>query len=121
MARKKGIAKTSTTVDKVDQYELLVPMLRALLAEMKELSKKKQDGVLNKLKVEMINRVLSQVQDLLTDEPTIAFLDLLDDDNLPTNSDAVLIFSQYESAMKQFYDKYTYYNSASHSHDWSIS
>lgn len=90
----------------VDQFEMLRPMLDKLRNEMRELSKKKQDGVLNQLKVEMINRVLEQVKELLSKEASVQFLDLLDTDNLPTNSDVVLILSQYDAALSAFHAKY---------------
>jgi len=90
----------------VETCNMLSPLLHSLLEEMKELSKKKQDGVLNKLKAVMINKILKQVKDLLAREPTAQFIDLLDEETLPTNSDAVLILSQFKTAMHQFDGKY---------------
>jgi hypothetical protein len=90
----------------VDNYEILHPMLSKMANEVRELSKKKQDGALNELKVKMINRVLAQIKDLLKDESSVQFLDLLDTDNLPTNSDAILIISQYDAALSAFHEKY---------------
>ena len=90
----------------VQKYEMLKPLLDSLHVEMKELSKKKQDGVLNKLKVNIINKILSQIKEMLANEPTSQFIDILDEETLPTNSDVVLILSQFQSAMKHFHDKY---------------
>lgn len=90
----------------VRKYEMLNPLLNSMLGEMKELSKKKQDGFLNKLKVSMINKILTQIKILLSTEPTSEFISLLDEDSLPTNSDVVLILSQYQSAMNQYRGKY---------------
>lgn len=92
------------TDSQVEQFLLLKPMLDSLLNEMRELSKKKQDGALNKLKVKMINRVLSDIKNVVSKEATHEYLDLLDDETLPNNSDAVLILGQYEAAMKLFED-----------------
>ena len=90
-----------------EKYELLYPLLKSILFEVKELSKKKQDEPLNKLKVKMVNKILSQIKtDVLNDDPSREFLDLLDDETLPTNSDAVLIIAQYDAAMVQFHEKY---------------
>jgi len=36
----------------------------------------------------------------------VELLDLLDDDSLPSNSDATLIVAQYIAAMNHFEDKY---------------
>lgn len=93
----------------VEKFTMLSPMLDSVLEEMKEFSKKKQDGVLNPLKVKMINRILEQIKAILSNEPTVEFLDLLDDETLPTNSDVVLILSQYRTVMNQFEDKYHIY------------
>lgn len=92
--------------DNVQKYDMLNPLLNSMYDEMKELSAKKQDLILNKVKVTMINRILRQIKDLLQDQPTSEFIDLLDEDTLPSNSDAVLVLSQYRSAMNQFRNRY---------------
>jgi hypothetical protein len=104
---KKRVTDTNLPTNaKTEQFEMLFPLLVAILHEVKELSKKKQDEHLNKLKVGMINKILSQVKDVLQDDPTAQFLDLLDDVTLPTNSDAVLVIAQYKAAMEQYKEKY---------------
>lgn len=92
--------------DSVEKYNMLNPLLNSMYGEIKELSAKKQDLILNKVKVTMINRILRQIKGLLRDQPTAEFIDLLDEDTLPSNSDAVLVLSQYQSAMKQFLNRY---------------
>lgn len=109
---KKDHSKQYTTEERVNEYEMLFPMLEVVYDEVKELSKKKQDDVLNKLKVKMINRILEQIKELLADEPTLQFIDLLDDETLPSNSDAVLILAQFRAAMEQFKEKYYRYDQA---------
>ncbi len=52
-------------------------------------------------------------------ENTHAFLDVLDVDEMPTNSDVVLVLNQYMNAMKIFYEKYYTYNSKD-GHKWRI-
>ena len=76
------------------------------------MSGKKQSEQLNLNKVKIVNKLLDKVLILLKDEPTIEFLQKLDEDDLPTNSDAVLILSQSLSAMDQFRSKYF------HSDEW---
>jgi len=94
------------TKTQAEQFDMLFPMLKAVAEEIRELSKKKQDGVLNQIKVKAINRILAKVKAILNDDPTVEFLDLLDEIELPTNSDAVLMIAQFEAAMKQFKAKY---------------
>jgi hypothetical protein len=95
------------TEKNVEDYLLHKKMLESLASELRELSKKKQDGVLNLTKVKMINRVLRPLHDeIFVRIPASAFLDLLDEDDLPNNSDAVLVISQYEAAIKDFRDIY---------------
>ena len=106
------MAKNNTTEiqlpnsDKIKKFEMLFPMVNSDLNEIRELSKKKQDEPLNKFKVKTINKKLEQVKEILSDEPTAEFLELLDEETLPSNSDAVLMISQFIQAMEQFKTKY---------------
>ena len=95
------------TKSQTEEFDMLLPILDSVYDEIKELSKKKQDGVLNELKVKMINRLLIKVKFILHEEPTIEFLDLIDEVSLPTNSDAVLIIAQFRTAMAHFKEKHT--------------
>jgi len=115
---KKRKTKLLPTQAEVDTYEMLHPMLDKMAMEVRELSKKKQDGTLNELKVRMINRVLTQIKDLLKNESSVQFLDLLDTDILPTNSDAILIISQYAAALSAFHEKYYGYDKSTFSQRW---
>lgn len=90
------------TKEQVSEYKTLRPLIKDVLQEIKELSKKKQDEALNKLKVSSVNRILVRLKELLKNEPLNDFLDLLNEEDLPTNSDAVLIIIQYETALEQF-------------------
>ena len=65
---------------------------------------------MNLKKVKMINRLLGKAKELLKDEPTIEFLDLLNEDELPTNSDAVLIMSQFIAAINKFHSDHYHLN-----------
>lgn len=106
------------TEAQVERFEMLEPMLVSHLNEVREFSKKKQEGVLSKLKVNLINRILSEIKELLKNEPTIEFLDLLDDETLPQNGDAVLILGQFRAAMTLFRSKYYGYDSREGEHRW---
>ena len=83
-----------------------MPLLAAMFKEFQELSKKKPDGALNKRKVEIVNRLLRDIHGILEGESTSAYLDLLDEDDLPQNSDVVLILGQTVVAMGTFREKY---------------
>jgi len=86
--------KDAITQEAVTQYELLCPLLSGIYGELQELSKKKPDTPLNNFKVKSINRVLEPIKELLKEENMYPFLDVLDMDDMPTNSDVVLILSQ---------------------------
>lgn len=90
----------------VQQYEMLEKLLASIYKEFKEFSKKKPDELLNKFKVKNVNRVLEPIKEIMKREPTNVFLDLLDEDSLPSNSDTILIIGQFNAAMKQFRSKY---------------
>lgn len=90
----------------ITDYQLLIKMLQALKSEFDILSSKKADVELNKVKIKMTNRVLEPLKELLKNESSYKFLDLLDEVDLPTNSDVVLIISQYIKAIDEFKDTY---------------
>lgn len=106
MVNKKKTTKNDTeillTEDQVDKYEMIYPLLHSTLYEMKTLSSKKPDGVLNPLKVKNINRLIDTARELLKNEPILEYLEKLDDDTLPQNSDVVLVLSQYIEGLGQF-------------------
>lgn len=92
--------------ENVLQFEMLYPLLEGDISEIRELSKKKQDEPLNKLKVKILNKKLLQVKEILRNEPTFQYLELLDEDTFPSNSDAVLMMTQFQTSMNQYKAKY---------------
>ena len=86
----------------VNQFLMLKELVTGLYEEMKDLTKKSSKETLNEFKIRSLNRVLKPLKELLKDQPTAMFLDLLEDDSLPTNSDVVIVLSQYLSAMKKY-------------------
>lgn len=95
-----------TTQEKVSTYLGSYEVFSGLIKEMRELSKKKSEATLSKGKVKVLNRVLEDLKSFLNDEPEGKYLDLLDDDELPQNSDAVLTMVQYEGALVAFKGRY---------------
>lgn len=95
-----------TTRNAVGVYNASVEIFGGLIAEIRELSKKKPDAILSKGKVKIVNRFLTDLQIVLDAEPEKKFLDLLDDEELPQTSDAVLVMDQYERALGEFPKRY---------------
>lgn len=106
------------TEEQAAAYDRIVPMLEAAHREMAELSKKKQDGIVNALKIKMINRLLTELTKILKDDPSYSFVDMLDEEGLPQNSDVVLVLSQWRSALEQYRSKYFGYDAAEHRQRW---
>jgi hypothetical protein len=97
-----------TTRAKSELWDVVQPLLSAMYEQFQELSKKKPDVAVNKQKIKTANRLLSKCREILADESSLQFLDLLEEDALPQNSDVVLILSQYDAAMTQFYEGHTH-------------
>lgn len=103
-----------TTLAKAESFEVTRPLLQSMYDEFKELSKKKPEAALSKGKVKIVNRLLERVRDVLAGEASMDFLDMLDEDDIPQNSDVVLMLSQYVAAMGAFKEKYYGYNGKVH-------
>jgi len=50
---------------------------------------------------------LIKCKDLLNDEEVIDYLDIIDEDAVPQNSDIILTLSQYNAAMEQYFSLHT--------------
>lgn len=99
-----------------EKHDLLMPLLNGMYLEMQELSKKKPDTALNEYKIKAINRILTPAKELLQYEDTYPFLDILNSDDIPTNSDVILILNQYIRAMNLYKNKYFSFNN----NDWRV-
>jgi hypothetical protein len=104
----------------VDNFETLMPLLSAMFDEFQAASKKKPDAVINTKKVEIVNRLLTDVLLILDGEPMRPYLDTLSKDDLPQNSDVVLVLGQIVTAMKAFRSKYRIYSSVAGQAYWYI-
>lgn len=94
------------TEKQIKEFGLLKEMLQSQRKEFDPLSSKKPNEELNKMKIKMVNRVLEPLKKILEHEDSYQFLDTLTEDDIPTNSDVVLIISQYETGVQRFKDKY---------------
>ena len=110
----------TTTQDKVNTYESTAPFLESLYKEIQILSKKKPDGTLNQHKVKLINRLLSDIKTMLSDEADSKYLDLVNDEDLPQYSDVVIILSQYSAAMDKFNHRYYGWDNINSENRWFI-
>jgi hypothetical protein len=104
----------------VEMYDTFVPLVESMHGDVRELSRKSQTSPLSKSRIEMINRLLGNVKESLKNEPTVAYLPLLDEALLPQNADALLILGQFEAAMKEFKEKYAEYDPFSEQYVWRI-
>jgi len=116
----KEINQKTTTQDKVNVYESTAPFLESLYKEIQILSKKKPEGTLNQHKVKLINRLLSDIKTMLSNEAESKYLDLVNDEDLPQYSDVVIILSQYSAAMDKFRQRYHAWDSMDQESHWFI-
>lgn len=101
-----GKIQVSTTEKAAKSYESTINIFEAMFRELKEIGKKKPDMVVNKFKVDQINRLLKDIKPFLSKEPEGKYLDFLDEEILPQVSDTILVMSQYEGALKAFRERY---------------
>lgn len=84
--------------EEVWEFEKLEQQLHSFLTEMSELSRKKPNDPVNKFKLKFINTALDSLNKLLQDYRPFKDFEQFDVDTLPSNSDVVLILSQYAGA-----------------------
>ena len=94
------------TNNDLDSYNLLKDLLYSQKNEFDLLSKEKTDERLNPMKIKIANRVLMPLKELFKQEDYYEYLDTLVEDDKPTNSDVVLIISQYQTAINSFHESY---------------
>lgn len=97
--------ETAPDQAQINKFNFLSPMLDSALSEMREFAKKKQDGIVSKTKIKILNRLLTDLKDILRYEDSAAYLDMLSEDDLPQNSDAVLVLGQYRAALDSFEER----------------
>jgi hypothetical protein len=84
------------------EFEKLEQQLHSFLDEMSELSRKKPNDAVNKFKLKFVNTTLDKLNRLLADYRPFEDFQQFDVDALPSNSDVVLILSQYAGATQRF-------------------
>lgn len=88
--------------DNISLFEKLLTQLEGLYNEVALLSKKKPDDAINLFKLKFINKVLLEVNVLLGEKyKPFQDFELFEEDTIPTNSDVVMILSQYLNCMEE--------------------
>ena len=108
-----------TTEAIVRDYQATEPIFASLLAEVRELSKKKPEATMSPGKVRIINRVLADLLVFLIGQPEGKYLEKLDDQALPQVSDALLVMVQFKTALAAFKRRHMTYDSISRESYWN--
>lgn len=108
MAKTTGRGSAPISAEQVSIYGRVHPALKSLLDEMRELSKKQPDVAVNKFKLGFVNEKLQEANLVLKDDwrPLKTFLQF-DLAALPTNSDVVIILSQYLGSLNRWRSEHT--------------
>ena len=88
----------------IDKFVKLVKQIKNLISEFSVLSKKKPDDAVNKFKIKLINPVLEVANYFISDKKYKPFaeFELFNEDDLPTNSDVLVILSQYSACLEKY-------------------
>jgi hypothetical protein len=107
-------------VTDVEDFERIEGQLHSMLSEMSELSKKTPNGALNKFKLKLINTLLATINRLIGDDRPFHDFLTFDEDDLPTNSDVVIMLSQYVDAIYKFRERNTEYSNGNGKWLWML-
>ncbi len=85
----------------IDLFLKTKSQINTMHKEISELSKKKPNDGINTFKLNLINKILKDANQLLNDnyKPFDDF-ETFDEDNLPSNSDITIVLSQYLNSME---------------------
>lgn len=87
----------------VDAFEKLVGQIQSIYEELSLLSKKSPNDALNKFKLGFVNKLLKSSNAFLKEVyKPFADFETFDEDQIPTNSDAVFILTQYLQCFEKF-------------------
>lgn len=84
------------------EFRKVQEQIEALHSEIDKLAKKDPNGAINKFKLAFINEVLTKANAILTEEylPFAQFR-TFDVESVPSNSDVLLVLSQYMSSFQR--------------------
>lgn len=91
------------TKEKVEIFEKLDVQFEGLHTEISIISKKSPNDALNKFKLKFVNQLLSKANEILEEKynPFDDFT-IFNEDEMPTNSDVVMVVTQYISCLEKF-------------------
>lgn len=89
--------------DDVKELEKLYDQIKGMIKEFTELSKKKPNDAINSFKLTLVNSLLERSNNFLQGEfkPFNGF-ETFDQDSLPTNSDVILILTQFQNCLQRY-------------------
>ena len=91
------------TREKVDQLEKIVGQTEGMHQEVSALARKSPNGSLNKFKLQIVNGLLADCNNLLADShKAVKGFDKFNSDDIPSNSDVTFILTQYIQALEKF-------------------
>ena len=106
--------------EEVAEFENLEQQLQSFLDEVSELSRKKPNDPMNKFKLKFINTTLAKLNTLLARYRPFDDFEQFDVDDLPSNSDVVLILSQYAGSVLRFRTDNTNFNTREREWYWVV-
>ncbi len=91
------------TKEEVEAFLKVLLQAMEVLKDFLELSKKKPNDAVNKFKLGFVNTILEQANSILVNgNKPFASFNTFSEEDIPTNSDVVLILSQYVGCLKKF-------------------
>ena len=88
--------------ENIDKFEKLHFQIKNIYSELGILSKKSPDSAINKFKLKFVNQLLTQANTLLDEQyKPFADFDLFEEEDIPSNSDVVLVLSQYIQCLEK--------------------
>lgn len=104
----------------VENFEKLHIQIKNMYNELSVLSKKSPNGAINKFKLNFINQLIEEANQFLKDRyKPFADFEKFEEDDMPFNSDVVMIISQYIVCLEKF--KYDNVKSRSGIWYWDLS
>lgn len=106
----------------IDKFVKLVKQIKNLISEFSVLSKKKPDDAVNKFKIKLINPVLEVANYFVNDKKYKPFADfeLFNEDELPTNSDVLVILSQYSACLEKYHEDAIKFHDIDYKYYWLV-
>ena len=89
--------------DKIEKFEKLHIQIKDMYKELSVLSKKSPEGAINKFKLKFINQLIEEANQFLEERyKPFADFEKFEEEDIPFNSDVVMIISQYIKCLERF-------------------